>query len=130
VRNIDTHWRKAGRVLAPAQVDALAAAQAMLAEVLQPYAETAPDLTIILDISPDIGLARASRRRGKISDADAFEASDLAFHQLVRAGYLAIAVAEPARCVVIDADQAEAAVAAAIAEVVGKRFGLQVPAIP
>ncbi len=92
--------------------------------------ETAPDLTIILDISPDIGLARASRRRGKISDADAFEASDLAFHQLVRAGYLAIAVAEPARCVVIDADQAEAAVAAAIAEVVGKRFGLQAPAIP
>ena len=54
---------------------------------------------------------------------DAAEASPLL-------GYLAIAVAEPARCVVIDADQAEAAVAAAIAEVVGKRFGLQAPAIP
>jgi len=89
--------------------------------------ETIPDLTIILDIAPEKGLARANRRRGEGSAVDAFEASDLAFHQRVRDGYRAIAAAEPARCVVIDADQAEAAVAAAIAKAVGERFDLRAP---
>jgi dTMP kinase len=71
---------------------------------------TQPDLTIILDIDPEKGLARAARRRAGHGDADAFEASDLAFHGKVRAGFLAIAGAEPARCAVVDADRAQEAI--------------------
>ncbi len=75
---------------------------------------TKPNLTLILDIAPVKGLARANRRRGADDKADAFEAADLAFHERVRQGYLALARTEPDRCVVIDADQSEAEVAAAI----------------
>ncbi len=64
---------------------------------------TVPDLTIILDIPPEVGLARANARRGKMDKADTFEASDVAFHAGVRAGYLAIAAREPWRCLVVDA---------------------------
>jgi len=59
----------------------------------------APDLTILLDIPPEIGLARktaASRNR--------FEATfDLAFHNRVRAGFLQLAREEPDRWTVLDA---------------------------
>ncbi len=69
--------------------------------------KTRPDLTIILDIAPEAGLERASRRRNKGTKADAFEASDLAFHKRVRAGFLAIARDEPMRCAVLDAERPE-----------------------
>jgi dTMP kinase len=85
---------------------------------------TVPDLTLILDITPEKGLARANRRRGTADKADAFEASDLAFHQRVREGYLDQARKEPERCKVIDADQSEHTVAQAIAELMAQRFGL------
>jgi dTMP kinase len=80
--------------------------------------ETIPDLTIILDIAPDVGLARADARRGAADKADAFEASDMAFHAGVRAGYLAIAAREPHRCVVVDAARAVDDVARDIAAIV------------
>ncbi len=83
---------------------------------------TKPDLTLILDIVPEKGLARANRRRGKMDKADAFEAADIAFHERVRQGYLAQAVAEPSRCVVINADQPEEAVATEIASLCDKRY--------
>jgi len=61
----------------------------------------APDLTILLDVPPEIGLGRktgAGRNR--------FEASfDLAFHQRVRAGFLALAGAEPGRFRIIDSSR-------------------------
>jgi dTMP kinase len=75
---------------------------------------TRPDLTFILDIKPEIGLSRATRRRNPNDDADAFEASDLNFHRRVRDGFLSVAQDEPDRCVVINADQNEADIAAAI----------------
>jgi dTMP kinase len=75
---------------------------------------TRPDLTFILDIKPEIGLLRAARRRNAHDDADAFEAADIGFHQRVRAGFLNVAKDEPARCVVIDADQNEKDIADAI----------------
>ena len=56
-----------------------------------------PDLTILLDISPEQGLAR------KRSLKDRFELEDLSFHRRVREGYLKIAAAEPDRWLVIDA---------------------------
>ena len=56
-----------------------------------------PDLIILLDISPEQGLAR------KQSLKDRFELEDLSFHQRVREGYLKMASAEPDRWLVIDA---------------------------
>jgi dTMP kinase len=56
-----------------------------------------PDLAILLDISPEQGLAR------KRSLKDRFELEDLSFHRRVREGYLKIAAAEPDRWLVIDA---------------------------
>jgi dTMP kinase len=61
-----------------------------------------PDLTLIFDLDPAIGLARASVRRGD-ETADRFEKETLAVHQARREAFLAIARAEPERCVVIDA---------------------------
>jgi dTMP kinase len=56
-----------------------------------------PDLIILLDISPEQGLAR------KRSLKDRFELEDLSFHQRVWEGYLKMAAAEPDRWLVIDA---------------------------
>lgn len=60
-----------------------------------------PDLTIILDLDPAIGLERA-RERGAL---DRFEKEEQRFFNRVRETYLAIAEAEPQRCLVIDAAQ-------------------------
>jgi dTMP kinase len=57
-----------------------------------------PDLTFVLDVDVAEGLARATS-----GGADRIELEDLAFHERVRAGFLAIAAAEPERFVVIDA---------------------------
>jgi dTMP kinase len=61
-----------------------------------------PDLTIILDVPVEVGLMRAAARRGNAA-ADRFEAEDIKFHQELREAYRQIAVAEPQRCVLIDA---------------------------
>ena len=63
--------------------------------------ELRPDLTLILDLDPEIGLARASNR-GKL---DRFELEQQSFFRHVRHGYLDIAQAEPKRCKVIDASK-------------------------
>ena len=70
-----------------------------------------PDLTFMMDIDPEIGLSRATSRD---SDASSYEERDIAYHQRVREGFLDIARREPERCVVINADQDEDAVAADI----------------
>jgi dTMP kinase len=61
-----------------------------------------PDLTIILDVPVEVGLMRTAARRGSAA-ADRFEAEDIKFHQELREAYRQIAVAEPQRCVLIDA---------------------------
>ena len=71
-----------------------------------------PDLTVILDVPVDIGLARAAARPA--TGAARYEALDTAFHDAVRAAFLDIARREPERCVVVDATQPPDAVAAAI----------------
>lgn len=62
-----------------------------------------PDLTIILDIPVEVGLKRASARRGS-GVPDRFEAEDIQFHQGLRDAYRQIAAEDPQRCVLIDAD--------------------------
>jgi dTMP kinase len=68
-----------------------------------------PDLTLILDVPVDVGLARAAARRGAAA-SDRFESEGRGFHTRLRRAYLDIAEKEPARCVVIDASQAPDAV--------------------
>ena len=60
-----------------------------------------PDLTLILDLPVEIGLKRAAGRGGA---EDRYERMGMAFHETLRAGFLAIAKAEPKRCVLLDAD--------------------------
>ena len=61
---------------------------------------TRPDLTLIFDLDPVVGLARAKTRA---NNEDRYERKGLEFHQRLRAGFLKIAEAEPKRCKVIDA---------------------------
>jgi len=73
-----------------------------------------PDLTILLDLPVEIGL----ERKGP-DDRTRFESSfDIAFHRRVRNGFLEMAVAEPGRFVVVDATQAEDAIAERISRAV------------
>lgn len=66
--------------------------------------ETRPTRTLVFDLDPAIGLARA-RDRGDAAAEDRYERKGLAFHQALRKGFLEIARAEPARCCVIDASK-------------------------
>ena len=61
-----------------------------------------PDLTLIFDLPPAVGLARAAARHG---EETRFERKDLSFHERLRQGFLEIAAREPKRCVVIDAER-------------------------
>lgn len=83
--------------------------------------DTRPELTIILDLPAEEGLARADARRGK-EKADRFESETLEFHQKLRDAYRQLAVEEPERCVLIDASTPRDAVGKAIWDVVNKRF--------
>jgi dTMP kinase len=80
-----------------------------------------PDVTFILDIPPEDGLARAVERRS--GDApDRFEGQEVMLHERVRRAFLDIAEEEPERCVVIDASQPEAMVAEDVWEIVLQRL--------
>lgn len=83
--------------------------------------DTRPELTIILDLPAEEGLARADARRGK-EKADRFESETLEFHQKLRDAYRQLAVEEPERCVLIDAATPRDTVGKAIWDVVNKRF--------
>ena len=77
-----------------------------------------PDLTFLLDLSPEEGLARARQRNDNCVHQAAegrFEEEDLAFHAEVRASFHALAEAEPERFRLIDAARAPAAVAEDVA---------------
>jgi dTMP kinase len=82
-----------------------------------------PDLTILLDLPVEVGLARKAP-----GDVTRFEREyDLDFHRRVRAGFLSIAAAETDRVVIIDASADEDAVAAAIGAEVDGRLARREP---
>lgn len=62
-----------------------------------------PHVTVLLDLEPSVGLARASSRGAK----DRLELADLAFHERVRDGFLALASLEPERFLVVNATLGE-----------------------
>jgi dTMP kinase len=80
----------------------------------------APDLTVILDVPIEIGLARAAAR----SAADRFERLDRAFHERVAHGFREIATAEPERCVLVDAAPEPQTVHRAILAALAERLGV------
>lgn len=79
-----------------------------------------PDLTLILDVPADIGLARAAARSG--IGADRFERESSAFHAALRERFISIARRDPARCAVIDACQTPEAVADKVWQIVTERL--------
>lgn len=81
-----------------------------------------PDLTLILDLPVEAGLARTG---GRGHAEDRYERMDRAFHERVRTGFLEIARSEPERCVVIDATGNLERVTALVSEAVATR--LKVP---
>ncbi|CAA6692758.1 MULTISPECIES: dTMP kinase [unclassified Lentimonas] len=62
--------------------------------------EARPDLTILIDLSPEVGMARV-RTRGD-GQLDRMEQEAIEFFQAVRAGYLKLAESEPERFLVLD----------------------------
>jgi dTMP kinase len=83
--------------------------------------ELGPDLTIILDVAPETGLARATKRRGD-APVDRFEGEAFDFHKKLREAYLELAEREPQRCAVIDASADPPTVAEFVWSVVNNRL--------
>ncbi|HEY7246542.1 MAG TPA: dTMP kinase [Xanthobacteraceae bacterium] len=80
-----------------------------------------PDLTLIMDVPAETGLARAQKRRGEAAP-DRFEAESLASHRELREAYSRLAASEPERCVIIDATEPKSRVSERIWEEVSERF--------
>ncbi len=74
-----------------------------------------PDLTLLLDVDPEIGLSRRKISGGEWNRLDAYE---VAFHCRVRDGYLELARQEPQRWRVIDASQPSEVVQSALRQAV------------
>lgn len=89
--------------------------------------DTWPDLTLLLDLPAERGLARARRRS---AEGDRFEDETLDYHRSLRRAFLDIAEAAPERIVVIDADRPADAVAASVWEAVAARLLAEPAAAP
>jgi dTMP kinase len=74
-----------------------------------------PDLTVLLDLPPETGLARA---RGR-AEADRLESESIGFHRRVRDTFRALAAAEPGRYLVLDATRGTDELAADVRDRVG-----------
>ncbi len=85
----------------------------------------APDLTLVLDLPVETGLARAkARMTGAVQAEDRYERMGLVFHESLRAAFHEIAKREPERCRLVDASGNPDQVAAALWQVVAARFNL------
>jgi dTMP kinase len=79
------------------------------------------DLTVILDLPAEIGLARAAARAGV---DDRFERLDQAFHERLRQGFRQIAAHDSVRCVLIDGSSGPQTVHQAVLAAVEQRLGM------
>jgi dTMP kinase len=95
-----------------------------------------PDLTLLFDLPPETGLARArgrNQRAGQAGDSGTegrFEALAMDFHTRVRDGYLALARAEPDRFRVVDAARGIDEVAAHVRRIIVGKGLLPAPGMP
>lgn len=97
----------------------LATLEALIAAAVE---DTRPDLTLVLDLSPEAGLARAAS--GRDGTEARFERKGLTFHAAVREGFRLIAEAAPDRCVVVDVDRPVVTISAEIAGFVAAKLGI------
>lgn len=67
-----------------------------------------PDVVLLLDLSPEVGLARTKGR--KAVSEDSFESEELSFHKRLREGFLEIAQQRSEQFVVLDASQSAEAI--------------------
>lgn len=81
---------------------------------------TVPDLTLLLDLSTEQGAAR-TRARAAV-ETDRFDSETEAFHKKIRAGFLELAAAEPARFAIINANGTIEEVHRAIMEAVNAKL--------
>jgi dTMP kinase len=78
-----------------------------------------PDLTILLDVPPEVSRTRLAARQASTADTgDRIEAAGEMFHRRLREGFLELAKAEPKRFTVIDASKSIDKVAAAVQKTV------------
>lgn len=88
-----------------------------------------PDLTLLLDLPAETGLARTQARESAGATLETrFERMALEFHRALRAGFVALAAENPARIVTIDAAQGVAGVAKAVLDAVQTRLPWDGPA--
>ncbi|KQT48685.1 thymidylate kinase [Aureimonas sp. Leaf454] len=101
----------------------LGGSETALIEVLEAatIGELYPDVTILLDIDAETGLARAAERRGT-AVADRFEGEDITLHADRRRAFLSIAAAEPERFIVVDATRSADEIAREIRFIVEDRL--------
>jgi dTMP kinase len=71
-----------------------------------------PDLVVLLDVTPDVGLRRVASR----GTADRLESESTSFHERVRYAFLDLAAADPKRYLVLDATRPTEEISAAVAE--------------
>lgn len=84
-----------------------------------------PDLTLILDIEPQKGLARSYAKADTMSEKELrFESRELQFHQNLRQGFKEIARENQSRCVMLDADKTIEALHHDIMQAIEDRLGL------
>lgn len=81
-----------------------------------------PDLTFMLDLDPAVSRTRAEQR-GEVLTR--YDSAPPAFHASLRAAFLEIAKANPARCCVLDAATAPELIALQALNVIAQRFGLK-----
>jgi dTMP kinase len=85
----------------------------------------APDLTVVLDMDPEIAFRRVREREleGALqATGDRFEKEDLEWHQRLRIAFIEIARKNPDRCVVVPANQSEDALEQEIWDTLTRRF--------
>ena len=105
----DAVWRRDGKTIHGGQQVGIVGA-------------TTPDLTFILDLPPETGLARAAARRQIGGYVDRFEAEEIDFHRALRDAFLDIAARHPHRCCVIDAARPVAEVSRTIRDLIAARL--------
>lgn len=83
--------------------------------------EFLPDLTLLLDLPVDQGMARVAARRGP---DDRYQQKDMSFHQKLRDAYLKLAAESAARIKIVDAQSDPKKVALGIQQIVQQKFSM------